>query len=52
VKVVINFKRKCIPSEDFVEWIKKVNIVRNILIFPMWIELSVGRIILERILTL
>jgi hypothetical protein len=50
MKMITYFKQKSVLSEDFVEWIKKVNIVGIILILPMWVGLSVDRIILKRIL--
>jgi hypothetical protein len=50
MKMIINFKQESILSEDFVGWIKKVNIVGIIRMLPMWVGLSVGGIILKCIL--
>jgi len=47
VKMITNCKHKSLISEYFVEWIKKENVVGIILILPMWVGLSVGRIILK-----
>ena len=50
VKMIINFEQKRILNEDFLEWVKKLYIVGIIVILPMWVGFSLGRIILKGIL--